>query len=947
MPNDLTGDFDVVAEFTLGAANRILAAMHRGGRLPHSWSLRVDDFPHLAHPINPAGMTTGIRAVVDSVGEPSTDPAAVTRVGVALKNAAAFSAGAASLSTDIPVNIPRQPADNASGAVGALDHGFDPENVGVIPRPAPHLVGTAQLQLGSPTVTLTENSDRSVVIHTPIMARYIRDPDTLEIPRYLRGEFQTIIAVKVNSSPAGTFIDVVPGATGNSVQFVPNWVGDPWTDEPAQLAAINKALHNSFLSSFEPSSTALPSGFTNMRFKTLWGESQPALAVLMDLPGGAGEPPDPGTVWNVFLRDGDDFALAIRADDICRPFEQAVNKAIPRDQTFEFTLHIEGPTVWGYTIGSYTLHTYAVVTPGNATVALFPAMLGLSGAIVLTIPVHVHFYNDSDVISAPDDFDFTIVQAFDLVVSGGSVSIAQRGGPSVNIPSGVDSDVANNIRTNATNAVNSAWNAMKASVQGQIGSKLNVANLQNFLKSMMNPPAKPGAQPVEEVDPTLFYTWYEIVSAGIILHGALQVPGWTKPHIEYAFVTNPDPGPPLIPGMSGASIHGKQYNALKTWIPGGTVQEYIWKQGKTVLHDDAHRFLFNPFLSQNVVRLCLSIKGIRISASGPVVYQPVTASTACLWFNPVGVLVSSQGLRVYGVAAGQEKKPPLPKIALTHTADHGKIEVVGHTPLWSTELSAADSTSNLIVHFPNPEPNYDLDLLTRAVQSGDLNQSATAIVVVASLDQFRFLRSTENVLFSDDPAWSQLLHDDRPPVTLIFDHSGELVWRHHGDLENANLSEVLKKYLRPGGRFVPRLLQSNLRIGKPAPNFLFEASPGHELTLRKLGRPAALVFWSGSSSASIQALHDAAAILGRAGSRESVVLGINDSEEPGVARRTAAEVGFKGIVVSDLTQDISRAYGVTVWPTTVFLDANGLVVSVQYGRLSTEVPERPASRAVD
>jgi len=42
MANDLTGDYDVVAEFTLGAANQVLAAMHSGNRLPHSWSLLVD-----------------------------------------------------------------------------------------------------------------------------------------------------------------------------------------------------------------------------------------------------------------------------------------------------------------------------------------------------------------------------------------------------------------------------------------------------------------------------------------------------------------------------------------------------------------------------------------------------------------------------------------------------------------------------------------------------------------------------------------------------------------------------------------------------------------------------------------------------------------------------------------------------------------------------------------
>ena len=80
MANDLTGDFDVVAEFSLDAANRVLAAMHRGGRLPHSWTLRVDDYTHYRHPFVGTGKVTGIRSVVDSFGEPVLDPGVAAKV---------------------------------------------------------------------------------------------------------------------------------------------------------------------------------------------------------------------------------------------------------------------------------------------------------------------------------------------------------------------------------------------------------------------------------------------------------------------------------------------------------------------------------------------------------------------------------------------------------------------------------------------------------------------------------------------------------------------------------------------------------------------------------------------------------------------------------------------------------------------------------------------------
>ena len=65
--NNLTGDSDVVVEFTLTAANRVLAAVHSGNRFPHSLSLGVDDT---------ARSKRSARAAVDFFGEAVSDPKA-------------------------------------------------------------------------------------------------------------------------------------------------------------------------------------------------------------------------------------------------------------------------------------------------------------------------------------------------------------------------------------------------------------------------------------------------------------------------------------------------------------------------------------------------------------------------------------------------------------------------------------------------------------------------------------------------------------------------------------------------------------------------------------------------------------------------------------------------------------------------------------------------------
>jgi peroxiredoxin len=50
-----------------------------------------------------------------------------------------------------------------------------------------------------------------------------------------------------------------------------------------------------------------------------------------------------------------------------------------------------------------------------------------------------------------------------------------------------------------------------------------------------------------------------------------------------------------------------------------------------------------------------------------------------------------------------------------------------------------------------------------------------------------------------------------------------------------------------------------------------------------------------------------------------------------VVKRTAGANGLSVTVVTDPQRRITSAYGVTVWPTVVLIDENGLVRSMQYG----------------
>jgi hypothetical protein len=77
MPNELTGDFDIVAEFSVSAANRLLAAMHRIERFPHAMALRVDDDT----PSGPKVDRFTVVPTVDSFVDAPADHTKITGIG--------------------------------------------------------------------------------------------------------------------------------------------------------------------------------------------------------------------------------------------------------------------------------------------------------------------------------------------------------------------------------------------------------------------------------------------------------------------------------------------------------------------------------------------------------------------------------------------------------------------------------------------------------------------------------------------------------------------------------------------------------------------------------------------------------------------------------------------------------------------------------------------------
>jgi peroxiredoxin len=898
MANALTGDFDVVAEFSVLAVDRLLAAMHQTGRFLHSISAHVDDNPHPTRP----GLPTVV-GVVDAFGDAVADQ---RRIG-----------------SPNPFPGPSAVINPVSAHLGML---LNPDLLVVAPpKVVPsHISGIAQIQLFPPTVSVPDASGTNLTVRMNLMARFLPDNDSAPLAEFIRGDLQ--ITAPINKIAAGRVhvIDIDFKADDAIIHFTPSYSSQPLATE--DLVGINQCIGNGLQTSFLPSSVVLPSSIANVQLKTLPG----ALAVLLDLNS---HPSTNASVTNVFLSGDDDFAFAVGRDYLLYSLRSVSDNILSQQfPPVTFTVDL---SLWG--VGT-TLHYSYPIKLNTASFDLQPP-----DKIVLTIQgdagpeQHGH---------PPDSFSFTVTVEFSLLPSGPTVGL-QLGNISVDTSSTLagivdyfTGDVTNSVR----NAVSSA--IANTGAASMIDTSFNAyTNLTNFLNAQLT--QSDGTPPTQPQRVFLVYNSVEIQTAGVVLHGSLIVFDWPTPYVEFEQIASSTTGPVAAP-LSG----GPDYSALKTWIPGGTIAQYEWSvQGQEQAYPftiDQNKFVLlhsGPQAVDTSVAaaavpgyspLCLTITGSRISNFGtPAHYQPVKATNCGYTIFPIGLA----GLRA-------TTKGALPTLAITQPNPAGGVVVTGHA---SVQVDRSGATCpNLVVHFADTASVGSLQVLSKAISHGKHKNAPTAVIAVLTPEQLSKAPYVPGVIYAEDidDAWQNVLElkSVKRPHTLIVSPRGPVVWQHEGIPDPEKLTAALATHLVKCGSVPITFPRLNTRIGQPAPNFLFEYAPGRHMPLTKLsGKPAVFVFWKTAVRPSIQAVRD----LQDMGSGPSapMVLAINDGDDPEVARAAAAEGGITATVVTDSRREIGLAYGVTLWPTIVILSESGIVAGIKLGHVPGEkltLPSKPA-----
>jgi peroxiredoxin len=894
--NGVVGNYDVVVQVSLTAIDRFLAVMHECQRFLHSISGYVNDVPP---------------------PQPHLPPIVFTGVETALGSAIADQR-----------LIPRRPF-TGTVATNSLSAIYRPPIVNpgefAPPRIIPsNLSGQVQMQIFPPTVDVPDSSGTNLSVTLNAMVRYFPDPKTAPIAQFLRGNLQIVAPLSQISTQVGKVLEFDIKANEVSVSFTPTYTSNALSIE--DTVAINLAIQNALRTSFQPSSATLPGSVAALQFKTMLSGAQKAGALLLNLTSHSSTP---ASVQDIVLNAADDFAFAISPSYI----NSLLSSSIGQFSTFTPIPVSEWPFSATYT-----------VTLTNPP----PALNFTSGAIQLIINAHAHSsgsifpsFNFSTVVSLglnliPIDASGRLGAA-ELVLSKVALDFTDSGlgGDLKDLILGAfKGTITNNVANAVINTLNSPDpNGIQATVRKQSNIDTQLGNLVN---SLLTDPTT-GDQPDASLKLRFSYTSVDIEPTAVILRGLEAVQAWADPYVEYDQIpSQPASGGGL--GLGGGIVvgsSGPDYTALNSWIPGGTITQYVWSISyNNQLYPfgvDPNKFVLlhsSTGLEENdasvgggaslppYTPLCLTVQGTRISMSSD---GPATAvsATSCGYRH----------LPLPGLNLGDVEL--MPTIALARPGANGQILVTGH----AAPQAAGRAAANLLLHFADAKSAATLTTLMEALSDTKRSDAPTAVMAVVPQGHLEKLVYTPGLIYAEnDAAWERAfgLGKAARPLTLIIDPTGKIVWRHEGAIEQGKLTAALTKTLAPTVADLPKILRPTVRLSQPAPNFLFEYSKGHELTLSKLkGRRVALVFWRSGSAPSTQAI--VALLQAKNGAQPPLVLAINDGESAEHAHRVLAEKKISAITVADPGRKIATAYGVTAWPTIVSIDASGIISGVQIG----------------
>jgi peroxiredoxin len=893
MPNNLTGDYDGVVQLSARQINGLLATLHQNAasedsplKLPHSVTLRVGDLPK----------------------SPTLEVRGEFREWLRGFQKAGFPQGGDKLRTHLAVTAP-------PGAAKMIEAAF--LTFGKVKPPKKETRGTvrgrATLQISSPTISVTNGSTSEVTIHADVRAQYYPDAGTndLALPKHpVHGEVRAVFDLRTMSSGTGRKLFIKPSSQNSKIQFIP---AQGTNLNATEVARISAQVRNLIRERFTPEPVDLPSDFPFSAFKAFGSDSTIALPIQLS---GTSLPAGQIQSLNHRFIDSSGCALALRKEyvnDLLDPLFDSIKDAI-RNYEHKITVTLGIPP---YT---YT----ATITTLTLQLRSGPSLAWKSGHVELSAGLRL-------VVEPGPNINFSFKQKLklDLHVSNQRVTVKPDGDPIVDTE--IPFDFFHHEFVSAIKVARDQ--ALSGSVNDTVTDTFNDAKKQlvKGLKSF-------------DDSASATFTDIEITPDGVIVRGEIGSAARRAPIVQIAETDN-----------------GTAFTALPSWIPGGRIDRLIWSWTEHPGHklriwsgitktgnDERHRFILpKPAGVTDVSSVSLRIEGVQTGPDGNVVnVEGASSSHRRHFFGPI-------------IDAPPWWEPVTLPVWLPNSKPGSilKDSIAGHITLQSGTLQKNALTHNSLVYFADWRADSPLEPLVRALAAMKRQKVSLVLIVVLPAGAFDCRRSDAEPKLKGVPerfagrlqltednegGWTRTFAASKTPSAYLINARREFVWKHEGEADPKVMAAALDKHLLPA--LAPRALPLRLQISHclchGAPDIVFEDDRGERRALHRMrGREVLLNFWQSWSAPCIKELERLERLHKQAGTRAPFIVAFHGGKDRKVIEKIRKQHKIAFPLVQDIDQRIARTYGVHCWPTTVSVNADGLISHVQFGFS----PERVAS----
>ena len=810
------------------------------------------------------------------------------------------------------------------------------------------LKGHLQFQVSTPSITVPSDSDGSrVTVSTEIYAWYQEARGSEAAPEFSHGKLSLTTGIVLVRCGEETLVEVDLRSDDVEVAFAAA-PGSGMT--PADEARVQAIASEIVRHTFEPVQLRVSGigsdefAVRELAFRALRQGSRQALAVLTKLSGETRGATNPADVTEVFLVPDEDLALFAG-----REFLTERMQAEARDELTE--VRASG--------SRFGLSFSASADPDSLQLEFEQGRL--------------RFRIEGSGSTTLGSFRFRLTQRVGFRT--GATSLVLDGDPDLDVTDG-------NI------FLRGVFGLFRGRIESSLKEGMGEVRVQatRELRRVAEESVNDLLERASLPDVSFRLRRGDITPDGVALGGDFRLEA--APAVVASFTNQiKRPSQPRIPQLSLFV----ELDALQSWIPGGTIQEYRWSEVRgdgTISRrvTERHSFLLRVLRDELVATsetggIAPTAGGNEASGAGSggeigagsastgiaglTVTTPSPGSLVATGLGPsIGWPPYQWCLEVHGTQVVTTRDTPAPvsgKVCgmsvavpsvdlqrdalLTVRVPDGRGGVLADLDPWGRILphSFADDEECrgfLLVHFAGrQEFERSSSSLCKTLLASSLQHPVLPTLIVEEDGDGRRLPCPElaRLAYTHDPtsAWRRRFRIEKPETTLLIGPGGKELWRSEGGLAAEELQKVLEAECKGEDR-IPRTRQVDLEIfpGVLAPDFLFPCDSGSQIAtaLRKMaGREALVAFWTSWSEPSLEELRRLGTRFGGGGKQTPMVVLVNDGEDPDLARETLDRLDLGFHAVSDPDREIARRYGVSCWPTVVRVGPGGGVAEVRLG----------------